>query len=169
MVKNNSFRREYMEKFLVIMTFILTLCIIIMTCLTTKTYKYFANPDKIIFYDHGKERDIRKGSIIYYRILSLTAKRFERDFEGLLSTTEITNVIQMQKDQLMLEFIYSDMKETRYSFQLDPSAKFVERYNRIFMPLSGVEEKYFMFDRGEGMTSGTLTIASPKDVVKLFK
>jgi len=131
-----------------------------------KTYKYFATPDKIIFYNHGKEKDIEKGSDLYNKILDLADKRFNNKIDFYKSATDIEGLNKMQQNELMLVFTYSDIKETQYQDYSNVGKK----YKRLIMPLSGKVSNYLYFDDGGKYSSGPIgTLCPPDDLVNLLK
>jgi len=131
-----------------------------------KTYKYFATPDKIIFYNHGIEKDIEKGSSLFNNILDLTDKRFNDRIGFYKSEIDVEGLNKMQQSELMLVFSYSDIKETTYLSQTNT----IKKYKRLIMPLSGNTSNFLYFDDGGKYSSGPIGTLSPPDgLVNLLK
>lgn len=132
----------------------------------SKTYKYFAIPDKIIFNNHGKEKVIENGSDLFNKILDLTDKRFSNNISFYKLVTEIEALNNMKQNELVLEFIYSDIKETEYEGYSNISRK----YKRLIMPLTGKVSNYLYFDDGKKYCYGPIGTLSPSnDLVNILK
>jgi len=134
---------------------------------TEKNYKNFDIPNKIIFYDKGKKTTINKDNNLFTQVLELTDKRFDKEVEVYLSAIDKKDIAQMEEDELILEFVYSSIVETQYTIQ---QKSVITKYKRLIMPLSGKQNTYMWFDRGDGSASGPFyTLSVRDDLIKILK
>ena len=159
-----------MKKLNMLMISFIILCVILTGCSkatnTQKSYKNFTQPNKIVFYNKGKKTTINKGSALFNNILEFTDKRFGEKIDFYLMAVEMKDLKQMEKDELMLEFLYSDIVETQY--RIDPVISI--KYKRLVMPLSGEYTNCMFFDWGSKMSSGPIsTLSTPDDLIKILK
>lgn len=159
-----------MKKISMLMIFVIILCTILTGCskatATQKSYKYFAEPNKIVFYNNGKETTFKKGSDSFNKILELTDKRFGEQVDFYSMVIDMKDLNPMNQNEMMLEFTYSENVETKYQL----AQPFSKKYNKLLMPLNGKYTNCMFFDNGDVVSSGPIaTLSAPDDLIKILK
>lgn len=148
---------------------IIILCIISIGCSkgtnNDESYKYFSVPDKIIFYNKGKTETIKKGSDLFHNVLALTDKRFDKKIDYYQLVMEMKSLKEMEKNEQVLEFVYSEMEETQYSS--DPA--YSRKYKKLIMPFTGRYTSCIFFDDGGDTSFGPIaTLSTADDLIKVL-
>jgi hypothetical protein len=129
------------------------------------TYKYIATPTTIVFYNNGKEIEIKKNSILFDNILELTDKRFSVEIYFYPIAIDRKYLHEVEKDGQFIEFIYSEMVETQYSDDPD----FRLKYKRLLMPLSGEFNHCIFFCNENAVIEGMIPVlSSPNELIKIL-
>jgi PBP1b-binding outer membrane lipoprotein LpoB len=129
-------------------------------------YKYFAVPDKIIYFNKGKIKEFTKEASLFVNILDLTNKRFGEKIDMYKLAIQIESLNKLEQTELVLEFVYSDIKEIEYNMNSDMHKK----YKRLLMPLSGEYSNCIFFDDGTELSAGPIaTLSSATDIIQILK
>lgn len=132
----------------------------------TKSYKYFIIPDYIVIYNNGKEKKITNKDPLLSKILDLTNDRFTNKIDYYKLVVEMSNLNKLEKQELVLEFVYYETKETIY----DEKQNYSRKYKKLIMPLTGEYTNCIFFDTGSETSFGPIsTLASPEQLIKILK
>ena len=132
----------------------------------TKTYKYFEIPDVILVHNKGKDKKITNKDSLYNEILDLTNQRFSNKIDYYELAIEMNKLKNFEKNEIVLEFIYKDSKQTKY----DENGTFSRKYKKLIMPLTGKYTNCVFFDTGDNSSYGPIaTLSSPDSLIKILK